>query len=310
MITTVTFNTAIDQVYEMAHFALGETNRVNTMKQQGGGKGVNVARVIKTLGGEVITGGFVGGMNGRKIEQLLQEEQLQTSFVTIQGESRVCLTVVDRQTKEMTELLEQGPTVIEDEWQRMLHWIEERTTQSSYFVLSGSLPKGLPPTAYKEVIELLKARNIRVLLDTSGEALQEGVKAVPYAIKPNEDEIAQLLGRAVSSTDDFITAGKKLQGTGIAHVCFSLGADGALFINDDGVFQVNAPVITVVNTVGSGDSFLGGLTYKLAQGASYEEAYKWAVACGSANASEQGIAQVNSDRVQQFVQQLQLIKVQ
>ncbi|WP_042477354.1 1-phosphofructokinase [Bacillus ndiopicus] len=309
MITTITLNAAIDQVYEMDSFIVGQTNRVINKRQQGGGKGVNVARVITALGGQACISGFVGGLNGKKIDLLLKEEKMHAEFVHIAGESRVCLTVIDKQTENITELLEQGPTIQPEEWQRLLLWLKEQTKKSTYFVLSGSLPKGLPTTAYATMITLLKQKGARVMLDTSGEALYEGVRAVPFAIKPNEDEVTQLLGKAVESEQDLIQAGERLQALGIEHICFSLGAKGALFINESGVFRVNAPKIEVVNTVGSGDSFLGGLTYKLSQGAPYSEAYKWAVACGSANASEKDIGKVHLQVVEDFAKQLLITKI-
>ncbi|WP_107841023.1 1-phosphofructokinase [Metasolibacillus meyeri] len=309
MITTITLNAAIDQVYELDCLAVGNTNRVVNKRQQGGGKGVNVARVITALGGHACVSGFVGGLNGEKIEMLLKEEKLHAEFVHIAQESRICLTVINKQTGEMTELLEQGPIVQAKEWQQMLTWIEQQAEQSDYFVLSGSLPKGLPAKTYATIIERLKKKGIRVVLDTSAEALFEGVQAIPYAIKPNEEELAQLLGKVIESEQDLIQAGERLRALGIEHICFSLGAKGALFINEFGVFRVDAPKIEVVNTVGSGDSFLGGLTYKLAQGATYSEAYKWAVACGSANASEKDIAKVHLHVVEDFVQKLKITKI-
>ncbi|MGE8002962.1 1-phosphofructokinase [Lysinibacillus sp. NPDC093216] len=309
MITTITLNAAIDQVYEMNSLMLGETNRVLQRLQQGGGKGINVGRVIQTLGGEVFVGGFVGGLNGEKIKALLKEEKMQTGFIQIEGESRICLTVSNKQTKEMTELLEDGPTIHQHEWQEMLNWIETQTQCSEYFVLSGSLPKGVPMAAYAMIIRLLKQKGVRVALDTSGEALKQGVEAIPFIIKPNEDEIVQLIGKQAVAQDDLIQAGEKIQDLGIEHVCFSLGEKGALFVNRSGVYQVNAPKINVVNTVGSGDAFLGGLVYKLSEGVDCTEAYKWAVACGSANAGEKEIAKVQKETVQSLIKELQITKI-
>ncbi|WP_274307928.1 1-phosphofructokinase [Solibacillus daqui] len=309
MITTVTLNAAIDQVYEMNSFVMGQTNRVMQKFQQGGGKGINVARVIKALDGDVLIGGFIGGLNGEKIKVSLQEQRLPTSFIQIEGESRICLTVTDYQTKEMTELLEEGPTIQPHEWKEMLRWVEVQAESSEYLVLSGSLPKGLPSNAYATIIHHLKQKGVRVALDTSGEALKQGIEAIPFAIKPNEDEISQLIGKPVEKQEDLIQAGEKLRDLGIEHVCFSLGEKGALFINSTGIYQVNAPKINVVNTVGSGDAFLAGLIFKLSQGASDEEAYRWAVACGSVNAGEKEIAKVQKESVERLLKELQVTNI-
>ncbi len=309
MITTVTLNAAIDQVYEMNTLLVGQTNRVMQKFQQGGGKGINVARVITALGGDVFIGGFVGGLNGEKIKTLLIEERLQTSFIQIEDDSRICLTVTNQEKKEMTELLEEGPTIQQHEWEKMLDWIELQANHSEYFVLSGSLPKGVPTDAYATIICLLKQKGVRVALDTSGEALKKGIAALPFAIKPNEDEINQLVGKPVKGQEDLIEAGEKLHELGIEHVCFSLGEKGALFIHSSGVYKVNAPTIQVVNTVGSGDAFLGGLMYKLSQGTDYSEAYKWAVACGSVNAGNKEIAKVQKEAVKSLLKELQITKI-
>lgn len=309
MIATVTLNAAIDQVYEMNTLQVGQTNRVMQKFQQGGGKGINVARVITALDGDVLIGGFVGGLNGDKIKALLIEERLQSKFIQIEGESRICLTVTNQETKEMTELLEEGPTIHQHEWQKMLNWIELQADHSEYFVLSGSLPKGVPTDAYATITHLLKQKGVRVALDTSGEALKQGVAAIPFAIKPNEDEIVQLIGKPIEGQEDLIEAGEKLHALGIEHVCFSLGEKGALFVHSSGVYKVNAPAIQVVNTVGSGDAFLGGLIFKLSQGADYSDAYKWAVACGSVNAGNKEIAKVQKEAVKSVLKELQITKI-
>ncbi|QTB27768.1 1-phosphofructokinase [Lysinibacillus sphaericus] len=309
MITTLTLNAAIDQVYELDSLMIGQTNRVLQKSQQGGGKGVNVARVIASLGGEVSIGGFVGGLNGSKIAELLQEENLQTDFVQIVEESRICLTIINQQTNEMSELLEVGPTIHEQEWIKMLSWIETQAEHATYFVLSGSLPQGIQKTAYATIIKLLKEKGIRVALDTSGDALKKGITAIPFIIKPNKDEIAQLIGRSALTQEDLVHTGVKLQKMGIEHVCFSLGEQGALFVHPSGVYKVNAPSINVVNTVGSGDAFLGGLIYKLSHGADHTEAYKWAVACGSANAAHNEIAKVQRKNVEKLIDEIQITKI-
>ncbi|HBJ00532.1 1-phosphofructokinase [Lysinibacillus fusiformis] len=309
MITTLTLNAAIDQVYELDSLMIGQTNRILQKSQQGGGKGVNVARVIASLGGEVNIGGFVGGLNGSKIVELLQEENLQTEFIQIKEENRVCLTIINQQTKEMSELLEAGPTIHEQEWINMLKWIETKAEHASYFVLSGSLPQGIQKTAYATIIHLLKEKGIKVALDTSGDALKKGITAIPFIIKPNEDEITQLIGRPALTHEDLVQAGIKFQKLGIEHVCFSLGEQGALFVHPSGVYKVNAPRINVVNTVGSGDAFLGGLIYKLSHGADHTEAYKWAVACGSANAAHKEIAKVQRNTVEKLLEEIQITKI-
>ena len=309
MITTITLNAAIDQVYEVESLTVGGVNRVAGITQEAGGKGINVAKVLHYSGENVTVGGFAGGINGKRIRQLLEKKSISNELIPVSGESRICLTVLNSSENEVTELLGPGPTISEEEWQSMLEWVRQKSKSIEWFVLSGSLPKGIQAAAYAELIQIINANGAKAILDTSSDALRFGIRAKPFAIKPNEQEIAVILGKDAVTETDLLEAGNLFVNQGIEHVCFSLGEDGAIFVNQYGYFKANAPKIEVVNTVGSGDAFVGGLLYGLANKEEISTAYKRAIAYGSVNAMYHAIGFINLEQVKLLMEQITIKKI-
>lgn len=310
MITAITLNAAIDQIYEVNSLEIGCVNRISSVTKDAGGKGMNVAKVLQASGATVDVGGFAGGANGEKICQLLTARALPNEMISIADENRVCLTILDRSDGQGTELLESGPVISHDEWSDMLKWLETKSKTSKWFALSGSLPKGVPTDAYKQMINTIQSNGAKAVLDSSGNALKLGIEAKPFAIKPNEEEIAAILRKNSLSETDLIEAGKQFVATGIEHVCFSLGGNGALIINESGAYKITAPKIDVVNTVGSGDSFVGGLLYGFATGEDIETTYKRAVASGTSNAMHKDIGYIEIDAVEAFMNEISIVRVE
>lgn len=309
MISTITLNAAIDQVYSVESLDVGGTNRVSTITQEAGGKGINVAKVLQYLGANADVGGFAGGFNGSRIRQLLEKQSIPNDLITVSGESRVCLTILDESKNRVTELLESGPITSMEEWKSMLEWVRQKSKSIKWFALSGSLPKGIPTTAYTELIQIINANGAKAILDSSGEALRLGIAAKPFAIKPNEHEIAAILGKNTVTEGDLLEAGNLFVKEGIEHVCFTLGKEGAIFINQYGYFKASAPTIGVINTVGSGDAFVGGLLYGLAHNEDISVAYKRAIACGSVNAMYRAIGFIDVGQVEALMEQITIKKI-
>ncbi|NHN33451.1 1-phosphofructokinase family hexose kinase [Paenibacillus agricola] len=193
MITTVTLNAAIDKTYYLPSFGLGQVSRVQRMFAEPGGKGINVARVIQQLGYPVIATGFVGGHNGRFIENALSQQGIEHDFIHVEGESRLCLNVIEESKGSSTELLEQGPVISEEAWQLMQAKLAHLAARSRIVCFSGSLPQGVPDDGYAQLIAIVKQAGCLAFLDTSGSALLQGIKALPDFVKPNEDEVRALL---------------------------------------------------------------------------------------------------------------------
>lgn len=295
MITTVTVNAAIDKAYIVDNFALNGVFRVQRVMAQAGGKGLNVARVIKALGEEVVATGFLGGHNGRFIEESLAVEGIDGDFVHVTGESRMCLNILDPASQSQTELLEPGPEVSLEDGEKLKDKVRTLARRSRLVIMSGSLARGLPTTFYAELIEVVKQEGTRVILDTSGAALKEGLKASPYMVKPNFQEAIALAGRPLEeemARRDFV---KELLATGIEVVALTLGKGGAMIGSRDTLFHVITPEIQSVNTVGCGDAFVAGFAVALVQGEDVPVAARRATAIAAASAASLGTGQVKTE---------------
>lgn len=283
MITTVTLNVAIDKAYVVEDFAKNTVTRVQTCSNTAGGKGLNVSKVIKLCGEAIIATGFVGGHAGAYIEDLLKEYNIATDFVHTKSETRSCINILASDGTS-TEFLEPGAPVTLDEVNQFYEKINVLIEKSDVITISGSIPKGIDTTIYADLISKIKSKGKKVILDTSGALLADGVKACPTLIKPNQEELEALLGITITNQTEVIEAAKRLHDTGIEFVVVSLGGDGALLVCKDGVFHGKPPKITPVNTVGCGDSMVGAFAVSLSRKLSAENALRYAIAVSAANA--------------------------
>lgn len=309
MITTVTLNAAIDKTYTVSRFPLGEATRTGKPYVLPGGKGINAARVIGQLGGEALATGFTAGMNGRSIERMLERQGIAHDFAFVEqgGESRLCLTVLDQTTGQTTELIEPGPVIGESDLTALRQKIHQCAARSQIVVFSGSVPEGVPVSIYRELIKIVKRAGCLTILDASGEALIHGLDGIPDLIKPNEHEIAALLGKPLTDVRELGPVMDRLNARGIAYVVVSLGAEGCIAGHEGKLFRVAAPSLQAVNTVGCGDSFVAGLAVSLARGDSVEETLKRAVAAGAADALTPEAGVVDSGTVNRMMKELIVI---
>lgn len=260
MITTVTLNAAVDKIYTVTGFGLNAVHRIEGGLTVPGGKGVNTARVIRTLGEPVRTTGFVAGHTGRLLIDGLSAEGVCADFIeAAHGETRLAITVLDPSTRTQTELIESGPTIGPLELAALRRKITTLAADSAWVVFSGSLPPGCPPDLYAELCTLAKARGARVALDTSGEALRLGLRAKPDLVKPNEDEAARFAGIDAARPDAAEAAAAQLLEAGAQLAVISLGARGALAVTRDARYRVRLPDADIVSALGSGDAMVAGL---------------------------------------------------
>jgi tagatose 6-phosphate kinase len=283
LITTVTLNVAVDKLYLVDQFQTGEVIRVKESNATAGGKGINVARVSSILGEKVLATGFVGGYTGQFVEEMLQKDGILHDFVHVNGESRTCINIIDQKGKS-TELLEPGILITDNNLSEFTDKFEKITRSSDVIVLSGSIPPGCGAGFYGELIKIAKRYGKTVILDTSGENLQLGIKSCPTLIKPNMDEIKALYGVDLNTKDDVIDAAKMLHNEGIPYVVVSMGKHGAIVVCDEGIYEGNPPDVKVVNTVGCGDSMVAAFAVSLSRKYTMEKSLKFALAVSSANA--------------------------
>lgn len=284
MITTVTLNASIDKAYHMEKkIENGTVMRVASCHNTAGGKGINVARVIKLCGEDVLATGLVGGFNGKYLQKMLKEDEIQQNFILVNGETRSCINILDP-AYSSTEYLEPGCEISKEEEENFIQKFPEIIKDSQVITISGSIPKGLGKDIYKRIIELAKKMGKQVILDTSGETLKLGLEAKPTMVKPNKDEMEALFGIEIHEIDDVIEGAKRLYQMGIENVVISLGGDGALLVCEDGIFTGKPPKVEVVNTVGCGDSMVAAFAVGMVRKYEKKECLKYAVAVATANA--------------------------
>lgn len=284
MILCVSLNASIDKLYLLGRLCPHEVMRVDEVCNTAGGKGMNVARVAALAGERVCAMGFVGGHNGELFESLICETNIEKHFTHVRAETRCCVNVRDRETNRSTEFLEPGNPVTPGDVARFLSEFEALLPGADVVTISGSMPKGVPADFYGVLVRAARGRGIPVILDSSGEALKNALSAKPTMIKPNSDEVRQLLGVDIGSRRELIAAAETLRRGGVGTVAVSLGKDGVLVACGAGVFRGVTPDIPVVNTVGCGDSMVAGFAVSMARRASAEESIRYAVAVSTANA--------------------------
>ena len=309
MILTVTMNPSIDISYPLDELKIDTVNRVVDVTKTAGGKGLNVTRVLSEFGDPVAATGLVGGKLG---EYLLENigGDVKKHFYTIAGETRNCIAILHGDNQ--TEILEKGPKIQEKEGQGFLGHFKELLNLVDVVAISGSLPAGLPVDYYANLVHLANQAGKPVVLDCSGAALQAVLESdhKPTVIKPNNEELSQLLGREISEDLEELKA--VLQEPlfeGIEWIIVSLGANGAFAKHWDTFYKVDIPKIQVVNPVGSGDSTVAGISSGLFHKESDQDLLKKANVLGMLNAQEKMTGHVNMSNYQTLFNQLTVKEV-
>ena len=258
-IATVTLNPALDQTVRVDHFRPNPVNYAQEMRFDAGGKGINVASFLADYGISSTVTGFLGQDNAETFERFFAQKQLSDRFVRIPGSTRIGVKIVDVVNQQTTDINMPGLTPPSGAMETLLKVIEELAATCDWFVLSGKLPPALPATTYATLINRLKQHGKRVALDTSLEALHEGVLAGPTIVKPNVDELRYLTGQALPDDEAVEQAARQLLGHGIQLVVISMGERGAMFVNESSTVLAVPPTVQVKSTVGAGDALVAGL---------------------------------------------------
>uniref|UniRef100_UPI003C7B17D5 1-phosphofructokinase family hexose kinase n=1 Tax=Streptomyces sp. rh155 TaxID=3028728 RepID=UPI003C7B17D5 len=279
MILTVTLNTALDLTYAVPALVPHSSHRVNEVTERPGGKGVNVARVLSALGHDTVVTGFAGGSTGTVLRELLGAlpQGPTDALVTVAGNTRRTLAVVDRSSGDTTQLNEPGPHIGAGEWAAFLGTFRDLLPRAVAVALCGSLPPGVHVGAYAELVRLARSAEVPVLLDTGGEPLRRGIAARPDLVKPNAEELAQLTGAR-----EPLRATRDARRRGAHSVVTSLGPDGLLAVTPDGIWRAAPPAAVRGNPTGAGDSAVAGLLSALAEGLGWQDRLARAVALSTA----------------------------
>lgn len=278
-IVTVALNASIDQTVSIPNFAAGAVNRVASEQSDAGGKGVNVASFLADFGHPVAVTGILGSANQELFLRLFAEKKLIDRFVRVPGRTRTNIKVVDDAHHQITDINFPGLTVATNTLDEVIETLDALAAEGAeVFVLSGSLPTGIPPTAYRDIVRRLKVRGRMVVLDTSGEALAYAIDASPDIIKPNIDELTELVGHALGNEMAIVAAARTLRDRGIDRVIVSMGERGALFVTADAAIHAVPPQVPVKSTVGAGDAMVAGTVQAILKGLGVEACARLATA--------------------------------
>lgn len=284
MIITVTLNPAIDKTVEINDVHINRVNRVSSARLDAGGKGINVSKIILSLGGKSKAIGFLGGKAGEFIKEYLDEMGIASEFVFIEGETRTNLKIVDPVQHTNTDINEIGPAITLNDIKQIDNYISQSINEKSVIVFSGSVPPNMESEIYQRWIYSAKKKGAKTLLDADGELLRLGIEAGPYLIKPNIHELERLLARKIASIEEAVECSRILMDKhGIEIVVVSMGEKGALFLNKEVTIFAEGITVDVKSTVGAGDSMVAALAYAIDEGYAFEKAATLAVAAGTAN---------------------------
>ena len=308
MIYTITLNPALDRTLYVEKIVQYESIRVLREERYPGGKGIDVSRVIKQLGGESVAIAFLGGFTGREMEGRLLNEGVIGHFVWIRDETRTNVIVHTKEGGEEIRFNCPGPQVSPKELADLMHLCRHLRPKPSFVVISGSVPEGVDPGVYQQLIITFESRGARVILDTYGEPLRKGLLGTPMMIKPNRRELSSLVGRELNTIDEVVAAGEELLEY-VEIVAVSLGNEGIVGITREGSYHAIPPKVEAVNTVGAGDSSVAGMVLALKEGLPVEEVLRRGAAAGTASTLTPGTATVRPEDFKRILEQTQVTKV-
>lgn len=300
MIYTITFNPALDYIVRVDDFKLGQVNRTSYEEIYAGGKGINVSIVLNNLNIENIALGYIAGFTGEEIENKVKSMGCKTDFIKLNnGMSRINVKL--KSNKE-SEINGQGPDITENDLYKLYEKLD-LLKEGDILVLAGSIPNTLPENIYEIIMERLKDKDVKIIVDATGDLLLNVLKYKPFLIKPNHHELGDLFNTEVKNEEEIIIYAKKLKEMGARNVLISMAGDGAIFITEDNrVIKSEVPKGKLVNSVGAGDSMVGGFIAGYLKDGKLEEAFKMGVATGSASAFSEGLA--TKDKVYELLKEI------
>lgn len=309
MIVTVTMNPAIDKTVEIDKLQPGGLNRIQKVEYDAGGKGINVSKTIRELGGTSIAAGFLGGNAGRTIESVLNEKGIQNDFIWVDGETRTNTKVFEK-NGEVTELNEPGPQISQEQISQLIKKLEGYADAQTLFIFAGSIPNGVDKGIYGKMIQKVHAHGAKVLLDADGELFRQALGAGPDIIKPNRVELEEYAGFDYrASIEELLQAAKSLKSKGIETVAVSMGKGGAMFVRDG--YEVKCPALSVKahSTVGAGDAMVAALAYAWDQKLDNEQTVRMCIATSAGAVTTIGTKPPARELVDDLMKQVVIEKI-
>lgn len=303
MIYTLTLNPSIDYVVGLEEINFGELNRIQEEHFLTGGKGINVSRVLNNLGYQSTALGFMGGFTGSFVKSELEAEEIATDFIEIEEPTRINIKL---KTAHETEVNSQGPSIDAESAQALLDQVGSLEA-GDLVVIAGSKARNLPEDYYQQIIQAIKEAGADFVIDTTGQELRDALVNNPFLVKPNDVELAELYGVTLSTEADYVQYGKQLIEEGARFAIVSLGGAGAILFSKEGIYRGVSPKGTVKNTVGAGDSMVAGFVGTYQETKDPLEAFKIALASGSATAFTEDLA--SGQEIKDLVAEIKITKI-
>ncbi|AOT71563.1 1-phosphofructokinase [Geosporobacter ferrireducens] len=306
MIITVTLNPALDKTILLDILKVGSVNRVCQVREDAGGKGINVSKMIRNLKGETLATGFLGGQTGARIRTQLEQMEIQHGFIEVEGNTRTNIKVVDTKNKIYTDINEPGAALAENVLIKLENLIFSRVKEEDLIVFSGSIPQNVPKSIYAKWIIKANRIGVKTILDADGEVLRKGVQAGPYMIKPNIYELEMLFDRKIETMKEIVEAAQSLLEYGIKIIAVSMGEQGSVFVTQDKTLVAEAIKTDVKSTVGAGDSVVGALAYAISKKMDLEEGIELAIAAATATIGNEGTEMGTLEQIKNLMKQVKI----
>lgn len=304
-ILTLTLNPALDVTVSLDALCIGAVNRTSAQHSHAAGKGLNVAQVLADLGHSLTVSGFLGVDNLGPFEGLMQRRGFVDGFIRVPGETRSNIKLVES-GGQVTDLNGPGPVVDEAARQALLDRLDQLAPGHDAVVVAGSLPRGVSPEWLQALVTRLKGMGLKVAFDSSGAALEAGLRAVPWLVKPNTDELGEVVGRPLHGLAEQREAAQALLDRGIEHVVVSQGEQGVNWFSRDAVLSALPPQVTVASTVGAGDSLLAGMVHGLLAGEPAPQTLRRATAIAAQAVSQIGFGINDRAQLARFETQVRI----
>jgi 1-phosphofructokinase family hexose kinase len=305
LILTLTINPAIDRTVMVDRLVFEDRAYILSRKEDVGGRGVNASCVIDSYGAPTAAILTAGGQAGAEVEKYVKRRTFPSEIVRIENESRTNLTISDKQglTIKLNEL---GATMSDLELKRLRVAVEKWLPKATWLMICGSVPPGVSPHFYSELIELATRKGVKTLLDTDGDPLLHGIEAKPTAVTPNQQEAERLLNRVLITRNQFVEAAQRIQALGAKSVVLSLGSRGAMATDGNQMWEAIPPRVDALCPIGAGDALAAAFVWALNRKRPFQEAVRWAVAAGTASVVLPGMAMANLEQTREMFKRVEI----